>query len=743
MSELTHTGAIVGLDEDLGQFLEHTGLLATGQLRDDWYVLHSEELTALIDTTKPRVAALFTHGALGPFQQVLYTPAYDTAPFGIYPLLRAFKLDGQPTTLSPLLNPPNDPNPPARVNFDPDGGRLELYDVTCYSATSMSGIIPRLTFSVVGPSLIVTADGAKSTQGVELHCDLYPLYDSLLSADGTPFHLNYVHNAEVNATGVMRLRDGLGRMPALEIDPGAQSVQVTARHQADRLNAHELAVEMSGLCRTNTIALKFLPNPVICRINPYVAAERPATVTITSPGKPRLLLGLTDIPVNEADAGAYTAEVSLYAGEHTLTAVCGRDQCQRTVQAVGDPRDWVERTADVLLTHQYQDGPLEGFFEFMFFTDDLLPIGAWDGGYAPVCLSYGHRVGHLLSAATIMTGQAKYLDALERFLQASKRVSHEFEDGSLMPPPDLGMEGQPIRQMQLGNALGPDALTDIARPWNQMEFAASAMQAARAARSLGQEQRAKTLLELAYHFAAVLFRMQMPDGSFSDRYIFWNCKVSEPGKSGWRFPIPQGFQMTKLPAMLDEVGLSEQAERVRQMFLAQIRYCDTQMSYVLAGAEAMPNSAAWLQADAMGHAVRRALGTATEYHDRRFIDAARLGVLLAPTPIDHPDQYFNPICATAGMYYTYNQVAIAGKVSMSDFSALAVALEADRCYEQQWGNLIWRWILSARQSSMLAPNGAISGCLIDVPGFRHLLPYATSDCDLATWGLGLLALCDE
>jgi len=743
MSDLIHTGPIVGLDEDLGQFLERTGLLAAGQLRDNWYVLHSEALTVLIDTTKPRVAALFTHGSLGPFQQVIYTPAYDLAPIGIYPQLRAFGIDGNPVTLSPILNPPNDPNPPARVNFDPQQCRLELFDVTCYNAAGGSGTIPRLVFAVDGQSLIVEMDSAKSTQGTSLHCDLYPLYDSIVSPDGTPFHLNYVHNAEVQATGATRLRDGLGRMPALEIDPGAQGVKISARHQSDRLNAHELTVEIDGLCRGNTVTLTFLPNPVICRINPYVEAGKPATVTISSPDMPRLLLGMSEIPVREAGPGAYTAEVSLYAGEHTLTAICGRDQCRRTVQAVGDPREWAARTADVLLTQQYHDGPLEGFFDFMFFTDDLLPIGAWDGGYNPVCLSYGHRVAYLLSATTMLTGQAKYLDALERFLQASKRVSHEFDDGSLMPPPDLGADGQPIRLMQMGNAFAPDAFTDIARPWNQMEFAACAMHAARAARSLGQPERAKTFLELAYNYAAVLFRMQFADGSFSDRYIFWNCKVSDPGKSSWRFPIPQGFQMTALPEMLEEYGMPEQAERVRQMFLGQIGYCDAQTSIVLAGAEAMPNSAAWLQADAMGHAVRRALGTATPENDRRFLDSARLGILLAPAPIDHPDQYFNPILTGAGLYYSYNKTAIAGKVSMSDFSALAVALEADRLYAQGWGSLVWRWVFSARQSSMLNPNGAISGCLIDVPGFRHLLPYTTSDCDLATWGLGLLALCDS
>lgn len=80
---------------------------------------------------------------------------------------------------------------------------------------------------------------------------------------------------------------------------------------------------------------------------------------------------------------------------------------------------------------------------------------------------------------------------------------------------------------------------------------------------------------------------------------------------------------------------------------------------------------------------------------------------------------------------------------MSDYSALVVALAAERVYGIAWGGLVWHWVFIARQSSMLAPNGAIAGCLIDVPGFRYLASYTTSDCDLATWGLGLLSLCPE
>jgi hypothetical protein len=137
------------------------------------------------------------------------------------------------------------------------------------------------------------------------------------------------------------------------------------------------------------------------------------------------------------------------------------------------------------------------------------------------------------------------------------------------------------------------------------------------------------------------------------------------------------------------------------------------------------------------------MGGADADSDRRFTEAARLGMLLSPAPIDHPDQYFNSIVTGAGTYYAYDQIPIAGKVSMSDFSVLSVALEAERLYGLPWGKLVWRWVMSARQSSMMSPNGAISGCLINVPGYRYLAPFTTTDCDNSTWGLGAFMLASE
>jgi hypothetical protein len=301
---------VMGLEAELGSFLEERGFLRTGVLLDNWYVLSNKNLTILVDTIRPRIVQVFAHGSLGTFQMMLYSPRGDwemgSGLWGIIPVFQLGKLRGgylpgetelkrffplrhshNPETPASLL-----PNFPKEVIFDAEGNRLTMRGVTFYEEDGkQSFVVPFLEVQLGGNILKLHVEYPKDAWRTEVLSQWYPLYgrwvDEVEGADGM---LNYDEGFQALFSKRVTLIDRHGRMPRVTITSQRHVLQISSRRDYEMKGAFRLDVSAIGKVRVDDISFEFTPNPVTLLLNPQINAGRPQPVIVYSEEKAQLLV---------------------------------------------------------------------------------------------------------------------------------------------------------------------------------------------------------------------------------------------------------------------------------------------------------------------------------------------------------------------------------------------------------------------------------------------------------------------
>ena len=79
-------------EEPIAEYFKERGWFKTEKLLDSWFMLSNHSISVLVDTVKPRIVNIFTHGRYGTLRALLYDSGWNAAMsnwlFGILPCYR-------------------------------------------------------------------------------------------------------------------------------------------------------------------------------------------------------------------------------------------------------------------------------------------------------------------------------------------------------------------------------------------------------------------------------------------------------------------------------------------------------------------------------------------------------------------------------------------------------------------------------------------------------------------------------
>ncbi len=729
-------------DQDLGELFRQRGWLKTEKLLDGWYMLANDNVAVLVDVVKPRIMAVFVHGKFGTWRQLLYdTPWNSAMSNGVWGIVPAYQrtVQGQRVRFLPIKKG-GVITEPEEVRFDPEGCSLEMVGLTFFSRDGKLSSATKGNWRIrlEGDALSIEVDYPEEAEGSQLLTHWYPEYTSCRKGQQMwPTALPYDKDVQTKLTGTVVLNDAKGRLPRLTIDPGAGgAIDLQAGRDTARGGAYRLHVQCIG-GKSQRVTFVLVPNPVTLRINPQINAAAPQLVTVFA--NENMYAG--EKPTLEADGksikasfkrtapGRWDGSVVLPDGEHTLVARVGNAVSTRRIFALADPTEKIVRVADCLLKLQWKTPALDGLMPYSYWIKTLKPR-LWHGGKEEaVCGSYMIRICHVLAAAAVLTDDAKYTDGLFKMIAAHVRVSHKFEDGSLMPPPDLREDGS----LQPGCEGWP-------RPYNQFEAVKGLMDAYRVFQGRGDKKRADQCLEWACGFAKTLIGMQRPDGGLHYRYRFGTF---QPCKPMGVFKTPMGFAVMDLADVMERRGLrlvDVGSEELRGIVRRQIDYARSlpKTSFkMLSGSEAMPNSSAWFASFALGRMLtRRAYPEDVRDDDRLAMEGAKLMVYHTVLYPDLAEFYMIP--GNTEQYVIPEESSFHGlmhKGDMDDTNTAVLGLSLLRVYKDPIGLVMARYAMGARLTTSIFDNGAVCENEANVPGYKNKWTHVSyADVNSATIG---------
>ncbi|MFH1009408.1 MAG: hypothetical protein V1800_18180, partial [Candidatus Latescibacterota bacterium] len=572
----------------------------------------------------------------------------------------------------------------------------------------------------------------------------HPMFTHASCGGGAPPEpIIYSNNTSRTAGGNLILTDDYGRMPSIRMDSPGARIDMHARSEETLRGAYRLPIEITG-GKHLSARIHIAPNAVTLEANPHIDADTEQRIAVFAADSPSMQIDGEEAPIRFEQVRKCLWEgcVNLPDGEHTLRAQTPQGHSDRRIFAHGDPREKMKKVGETYLTLQYKEGPLAGLFPYVYFVDTLEPLWDWWGVREGTCGSYAIRLCWLLSALYELYDDPRFGDALYTKLAAHYGMCHVFEDGSVMPPPDL----QPDGTLVPGSEEWP-------RPYNQFEAVSAYTMAYQTFLHHGQKDRAMQCLNWAAGYARTLTHMQRPDGGLYERYRFGTFEPC----SDKVFQTPMSLGLVEYVEALEAEGvrfLGMTPGRIKKIIADQIDYARSLPEddfKMLAGSEASGNSSSWFVAFSQGRMLSRvACPKDSREDDQLAADAAKLSVYLCAFYPDFPQFYMIQACIDVAHMECCNLaemmasdwemcgVPLMSKGDMDDYNQANMGLSLLRHRQEDIGLLPARYALASRLSTAILDNGAICECEVDVPGYRfRKTEFTMADVNAATLGLTL------
>jgi hypothetical protein len=536
--------------------------LHTEQMENAYVMLKGENIAALVDFRKNRVLRFFAFGQLGTLQNLTYHTINDASYWfeGIHPYRVQ---DG--AVLYPFRADKYSDDRASAIGFDEAQiqarfGQVNLYPAhgkgsTAYCVWSVRAKQTSLYFEVnsVGRKSDEDATGIEGT--------VYPLYDRVL-VNGKEESLQYEFEPTLLGgpwvgDGTVEFRDSLGRMPRLRVTSKEGRVIYEAVELTKRLvGARSLIFRAEAAGGKAEVAVELLPNPVTISVNPLLQAGSDLEVRVltTAPGVPTLELDEVEVPLKKVSRYVWEARIRPAKGRRNLVARYYEAQSNRSICAVGDFRQATIQIGDALLRLQQrtedewpeQEGMIPQVMNRNFTPRLWFAITA--------ASEYMARTAMSLAAATLVTGDAKYVDGALRACRTYVLKSQKLGEGRIVAP-IFGPNGKVPRA----------ADTSWLRPSDFGIMVRGLLACYTGLNYVHRRKEASEALDLAYQVTMGLRALQGPHGEWSPRYNYFEPKY-EGGNGFVNNPHYALWHLSEILAKVDPA----KAKNVRALIQDQL-----------------------------------------------------------------------------------------------------------------------------------------------------------------------------
>lgn len=694
--------------DDLSWFLR------AQKLMEAWYVLSNEDISVVLDSVKPRILQVFAHGRFGRLQQLIYDTNGHKRYAGLWGIVPAYYLEGK--RFLPFIHDDRnyEDNRPEAIDFDEQGNRIRLSGIRCFSENGEESKGIDLEVSLEGNRVRVSVSYPQEVERGEISSVWYPFYtdyygeakegkrdiDYFTDGYNDGYYDHPGRHFDRIVGGELNLVDRFGRLPGLRIKSENGLCRLISQCDPQRGNAFRLQVfvETKG---DDEVTFELLPNPVIVKVNPLVAAGKQVTIEVLSEEKPEVLLDGRKVQV-KGDRGQFLAEAKAKEGKHTVEARTSLGKSLGYFWALGDPIPKLLKMGQAATRLPWKKPPLENIVPYFYYLDGPEPALRVGMSYC----SHSLRVFPIMVAASLISEYRKYVDRAFQCLEALAGKAHQFENGDLLLAIILDKEGKPARQYL--NGCRPSDLGIMVRAF---------LYTYRGFKHFGDEEKAGKCLNYALRYASTLLRMQEEDGGFFPRYKYPTLEPTPDGE-------PKGtvnnwaVQIWELADILKQKGRPE-ARILREIVLKHIDYLLNKRNLlrVTGGGEDQANNMDSL-ATAATYLTMKYLSTRDEQYRRYAEDAFKMAACRTTIYIDQPQNYF--FATHPGEAHYSNQPdGLLCKGGMHDLTLGEAGLFLKKYLGFEFGGAVASCGFADRLADSVLDNGAMYGAIIDVPNYHY------------------------
>jgi len=671
--------------------------LTTGPLLKSSWLLASDSIGILLNTSKPSIRGLFVFGFLGRLHNLLFDMdclnLYSDL-YGIYPY---YTKDG--TERYPFRSGMNirtddsfDISGSREIEVLPETNTAHLRSMAMFAKGNMNadGIMPMLTIQVRENSLHITAQFPEDAEECGLHLPWYPLYDTYTTQKGRRklqyykegLYGHYPDHFCEEISGSVRLEDTLSRQASVQIAVQDGFVQLRSCTKKEYGDALYISTDARTKSHTLDVTITILPAAVTVSGTQYYPCGSEGTITLRQ--------GETE--------KKHTFSVSSEPGIHTLQL-----DSKHVYPYCAVPDDWdrMKRAADACLEIFWKEGRLSGVPPYAFdptLLEPQLRAGMW------YC-SHGMRSMSILCAEGVHAEDISYVDTAAHAIRQVERVSYHGEDGSVFTPLIMDENGDP------GNYV------NSCRPSDTGILIRGIVQVAKAYLHFGKTEKAREYTELARNYAKTIAKMQCEDGSFYDRYRYPTAEPSVTNKgtvNNWC------LQLWRLLPLLRHFSMTEDAAWLEKLIRRYIRYQiekENSILYISGGGEDASDFGDALNTDATLFAMQYVL-TGEPVWKQYAEQALKKSWLMSCMWADMP-QYFGLYGnSDLGCFYD-RPMGLFSAGGMHDLTAVEANLFAAEVLNSTFAADMAEALHNGRLGSFIRDNGGMYMVMFQCPGYFH------------------------
>ncbi|MFA5863919.1 MAG: hypothetical protein WC975_04445 [Phycisphaerae bacterium] len=712
--------------------LDPSDFMKTEKWLEAWYCLHNKNLTVVVDTIRPRVFRIYTHGKFGDFQNLLYDSNAWRELTGLCGIVPSYKIKGE--TATPFI--PHayhfEDFSKGNVRFDEKSNSVHIESIDCFTPGNLNDLIwskdamkdynikehrrPPIDFAVhlEDNELTVKVKYPPSMEKGMLHLNLYPLYTHYAGEDKEKHIVEYFQSGfEENSWPhfdrvlgkTIDLEDEFCRLPRLTITSRTGQCRMVSQTDQERFGAFRLQVTLETTSQEEEIRVRLDKNPLLVKVPPLVPAGKKTKIQIDGSNLLSCTIDETEKKITKTTKNGYEVSVVLAEGPHELLVKSKSGFARRKIYAIEVSKKKIETMGNAILRTFWKDKDKKDIIPYTFDLTTLEPTYREGCGYC----SHAVRALTLLALATRLLGDRKYVDGAYKCLKALVKKSHAFENGDLLLTIWLDRKGQPM-------------LLDACRPSDLGIMVRGFLYVSKTYREIKQEKKSRECLNYAVRYARTLFRMQREDGAFYSRYSFPDAKPTSQmvgTVNNWTIQI---WNLAEECRRYDSVLAKRFKELLEKYIDFTLFKKEPSQLKVTGGADEGPANYPDDLATLSANLTIKYLLTRDEKYKKYAQDAFKMSFCYRDHRLEFPQTYMYP--PTPHMsFYNDLPLGLPGRGDMTDKTGNEAGLFLKKWLDDDFGEYVACLCTQSTFTDNFKSNGGLYICNIDVPNYSYKRRY--------------------